>query len=226
MRLIIIGSEYAGKTTLAAQIQQWMERTMGSCTTSFHDHFFPWDPEDTSPKKERIDVDLKLLTLNDPEVVEKYTRYVIHYHTHPNFYAKPDHAVVNWYYGDAVYAPLYYGFGGPGEAGDRQVLARSYDEMLTKTAPDTVLLLVKADAEVIRRRRQETSQPQPFPREQDIELVLGRFEEEFESSLIDRRVVLDTSSTTAPETLTNFVELIQPHLEPADRTRMQTGAQR
>ena len=38
----------------------------------------------------------------------------------------------NWYYGDAVYGPLYYGFGGAGEVGDRQVMARSYDEMFAQ----------------------------------------------------------------------------------------------
>ena len=194
---------------------------MGSCTTSFHDHFFPWDPEDTSPKKERINVDLKLLTLNDPEVVEKYTRYVTHYHTHPNFYAKPDHGVVNWYYGDAVYGPLYYGFGAPGEIGDRQVMARSYDNMVMDIAPDTVLVHVKAEADVIRQRRSETALPQPFPREEDIGHVLGRFEEEFERSSITGRFVLDTSSKTPEKTLTEFVEQIQGHLNPADQLRLQ-----
>ncbi len=226
MRLIIIGSEYAGKTTLAAQIRQWMEQSMGSCTTSFHDHFLPWDPADTSPKKERVDVDLKLLTLNDPQIVEKYMRYVAHYHTHPSFYAKPDHCVVSWYYGDAVYGPLYYDFGGSGENGDRQVMARKYDAMVMETAPDTTLVFLKADADVIRQRRLETTQPQPFPREQDIEIVLGRFEEEFERSLIDRRFVLDTSSTTPQQTLEEFVALIQPHLEPADRSRMEDHVRR
>lgn len=226
MHLIIIGCEYTGKTTLAAEIQQWMEKSMGGCESSFHDHFFPWDPADTSPKAKRIEVDLKLLTLNDPQVVEKYTRYVTYYHTNPSFYAKQDHCVVNWYYGDTVYGPLYYGFGGPGEVGDRQVMARKYDSMIVQNAPDTVLVLMKADADVIRRRRSAMAQPQPFPREEDIELVQGLFESEFESSLIGRRIVLDTSSTaTAQETLGKFVEQIQPHLAAADRERIRTHLQ-
>ena len=112
MRLIIIGCEYAGKTALAEGIRRWIEQNMGHCSSSFHDHFFPWDPADSGSKSERIEEDLKLLTLDDPILLEKYARYVIHYHTHPGFYAGPDHCVVNWYYGDAVYGPLYYGFGG------------------------------------------------------------------------------------------------------------------
>ena len=108
MHLIIIGCEYTGKTTLAAGIKQWIEQRMGNCATSFHDHFLPWDPEDAGPKGDRIEEDLKLLTLNDPRLIEKYMRYVMHYHTHPNFYAEQDHCVVNWYYGDVIYGPLYY----------------------------------------------------------------------------------------------------------------------
>ena len=225
MRLIIIGCEYTGKTTLAAGIKQWLEQCMGHCATSFHDHFLPWDPEDAGPKGDRIEEDLKLLTLNDSRLMGKYMRYVIHYHTHPNFYAKPDHCVVNWYYGDAIYGPLYYGFGGPGESADRQVMARSCDAMVMQDAPDTTLVLVKADADVLRRRRRDAARPKPYPLEEDIELVLEQFEEEFRRSLIRRRIVLDTSSTEAPETLEQFVAQIQQYLEPADHLRMLTHQQ-
>ena len=38
VRLILIGCEYAGKTTLANEIIEWIGRTMGSSRT-FHDHF-------------------------------------------------------------------------------------------------------------------------------------------------------------------------------------------
>ena len=226
MHLIIIGCEYTGKTTLAFEISQWMEQSMGSCTTSFHDHFLPWDPNDTSPKKARIDVDMKLLPLNEPQILEKYMRYVTHYHTQQGFYKRADHCVVNWYYGDAVYGPLYYGFGAAGERGDRQVMARKYDELVIEQAADTVLVLVKASANVIRRRRSERSQPQPYPKEQDIELVLERFDEEFEHSLLTRRIILDTSATTTPrETLEDFAAQIQPLLTEADLVRMQNHTQ-
>ena len=38
MKLILVGCEYAGKTTLANAIVGWIERTFGSSRT-FHDHF-------------------------------------------------------------------------------------------------------------------------------------------------------------------------------------------
>ena len=41
MRIIIIGCEQAGKATLSAGIRDWLLETMGTCETSFHDHFLP-----------------------------------------------------------------------------------------------------------------------------------------------------------------------------------------
>ena len=37
MNIYLVGCEYAGKTTLAGEIMQWAERTMGG-TRHFHDH--------------------------------------------------------------------------------------------------------------------------------------------------------------------------------------------
>ena len=222
MRLIIIGCEYTGKTTLTEGIRKWLEQNMGSCTTSFHDHFLPWDPAEAGPKAGRVDADLDILKLNDPTMVEKYLRYVIHYHTHPTFYNSADHCLVNWYYGDAVYAPLYYGYGGSGEYADRQVMARKYEALVMQTAPDTVLLLMKASADAIRRRRREADPPKPYPREEDVELVLQRFDEEYKRSLIRHRMILDTSESTATETLQDFLRGMEPHWTPSDRLRMLT----
>ena len=39
MRLLIIGCEYAGKTTLARRISRWMIEAMGLPYVRWHDHF-------------------------------------------------------------------------------------------------------------------------------------------------------------------------------------------
>jgi hypothetical protein len=57
-------------------------------------------------------------------------------------------------------------------------------------------------------------------RAEDVEHVLARFEEEFEASLIQKRIVLDTSSSTVEETLAEFVERYQPFFSNADLLRM------
>ena len=54
MRIIIIGCEQAGKATLSAGIRDWLLETMGTCETSFHDHFLPWNPHGGGSKAEKV----------------------------------------------------------------------------------------------------------------------------------------------------------------------------
>jgi hypothetical protein len=60
--------------------------------------------------------------------------------------------------------------------------------------------------------------------EKDIEYVLQRFEEEYNSSLIRKRFVLDTGEGTIDDTFAEFVREIQPHLTDDDRLRILGGA--
>ena len=217
MRLIIIGCEYTGKTTLTEGIGKWMQSTMGARHLGFHDHFLPWHPGETADK---VAMELKLLTLDDSSLLEQFCRYILHYHTRPCFYSDPDHNLANWYYSDAVYGPLYYGFGGPGQPIDRQIMARSYDAMVMNAAPDTVLVLLKATPEVIRKRREADPNPQPYPHDEHIELVLQRFDDEFKRSLMRKKITLDTRDMTAEETLNEFLRQIKPMLTSDDRVRI------
>ena len=219
MRLIIIGCEYTGKTALANGIKDWMIQTMGDCESSFHHHFVPWTPEYEGDIAVRMTE--QLLSL-EPPLLECYQRYMIHYHTSPSFYALKDHCVVNWYYADAVYAALYYGFGGPGQYAERSEMARGYDKKVIELAPDTVLVHLTATPETIRERRSQAASPTPFPKEEDIELVLNRFEQEYNDSLLHQRFTLDTTDLSAEETLQEFVRQIEPHLTAADRQRIST----
>ena len=57
MKLILIGSEYAGKTTLANEITTWLIETMGSGRT-FHDHFTIPPSELPEAEQERIPEDV------------------------------------------------------------------------------------------------------------------------------------------------------------------------
>ena len=61
-------------------------------------------------------------------------------------------------------------------------------------------------------------------REEDVELVLGRFREEFAASLIRNKMALDTTSATPEETLAEFVEKMGPFFTGADRERMRRTA--
>ena len=127
--------------------------------------------------------------------------------------------LVGFHIEEAVFAPLYYSYG---DSDDFSAAARAMEQRIIKQAPDTVLILLKASPDVIAKRMRETPHKHPVLREQDIEHVLQRFEEEYEQSLLDRKFVVDTTSATVEETLAEFVARIDPFVSQSDRLRMMT----
>ncbi len=210
MRLILVGCEYAGKTTLANQIVQWTERTFGSART-FHDHF-------TLPCDEFSDADQEQLLALSPTLKELFQRYMMNYHFHKEFYADPDHNLVGFHIEEAVYAPLYYGYGEGTYTATS--MARAMDKDIMEHAPDTVLILLRARLEIIAQRMQQQPHERQVVQEKDIEHVLQRFEEEYNATLIRKKFALDTSDVPVEETLGEFAAQIKKHLSQADRLRL------
>ena len=213
MRLILIGCEYTGKTTLASQISKWWKEKAG-ISSAWHDHFERPFLESSGPEAEE---EAKQVITMTPTLLEKYTRYMIHYHLSQAFYEDNNHLLINWYYSDAVYAPLYYGYGGIDAYCDRQAMARTLDSEVLNIAPETVLVLLKAAPDVIRQRQRENPHPWCLLKEKDVEQVLERFEEEYTRSRIRRRFTLDTTDTTVDRTLREFLLQWNPHLTDSNR---------
>ena len=141
-----------------------------------------------------------------PSLLEKFSRYLIYYHFQHVMYTDNHHLLTNWYYGDAVYAPMYYGYGAPGAVADRQKMARRLDAEVMRAMPDMVLVHISAHADVIRQRMTEGRHPYCVLKEEDVDRVLLRFQEEYRSSLIRRRFTLDTSEHTPEDTLSAFMQ--------------------
>ena len=218
MRLILTGCEYAGTTTLVNNICDWLERVMGT-PASPHDHFKVPHLSHASLTAQEQE---QILALS-PLLKEQYQRYHVDYHVGDQFYREaPHHIVVGLHFDEAVYAPLYYGYGGAGAHFDRRILARQVESRLMEVAPDTVVVLVKASAEVIAQRMQGTPHPHGLLREEDIEAVLQRFEDEYHQSILRHKFVLDTSAATPEETLAEFQRQIAPYLSDGDRLRLLT----
>lgn len=219
MNLVFVGCEYAGKSTLAGEVMEWAARTMGG-TSHFHDHFSVPSSELSPEARESV------LAVH-PQFLEMFQRYSLTYHLGDGFYSHGDHNLMGFVIEEAVYAPLYYGYGGPDSGapkrspeGQRTEMARDFESEMLAKAPGTVLVLLKADPGVIRRRMKEAPHTHPIVRDQDVEQVLARFEEEFEASLIQRRMVIDTSTATVAQTLAEFVEGYEPFMSPEDRQRL------
>ena len=227
MNIILVGCEFCGKTTLASEIEEWSEHTLGG-SSHFHDHF-------TIPSTELMGEAAEEYRNAHPQIKEMFQRFMMAYHISPLFYGHPSHNLMGLHIEEAVYAPLYYGYGGkdsraPGRSpeGQRTKLARQMEEEILERAPETVLVLMKASSDVIKRRMRTSPSPKRelgeptrgVVREHDVEFVLKRFEEEFEASLLKNKIVLDTTTTTVKETLEEFVEKVQSFLTESDRGRM------
>ena len=109
---------------------------------------------------------------------------------------------------------------GRGPFSDRSARARAWDTELLERAPDTVLVLVRATAAVIRERLRRTARDREIIREADVPHILDRFDDEYARSLIPRKLVLDTTTATADATFAQFLEDVRPHLSTTDWRRL------
>ncbi len=210
MRLVLIGCEYAGKTTLAAGIADWWREQTGELQTHFHDHFLV--PELVHKDPATCEAEEAQIATLIPPLLEKFQRYNFIYHMGSPLH---DHWMIDWFYADAVYAPLYYGY-------DRQRWTHRFEVELLERLPDTVMVLLKAAPETIRQRMRARPHPKGLLKEKDIELVLQRFDEIYRDTSVHRRFALDTTRLSEGQTLQEFVRLIEPLLTPADGARIQT----
>ena len=217
MRVIIIGCEYTGTTTLGYGIQEWATQNIGGIEFGLvHDH---WKiPHTINHPSDMTDEEQAQYMALSPRIKEAAQRHNLYYHTIAK--RDTDGIVVGYYFEDSIYAPLYYGYGGEGGPGDRVHHSQMIEERNLEFAPETVLVLVKASPEVLRRRMNESPHQRQVIEDKDIELVLQSFEEAFEASTIPQKITLDTSEATPEKTLAEFVDKVEPYLTERDRSRM------
>ena len=241
MRLVISGCEYSGTSTLGYAISKWAEDVIGG-SFGFHDHwkiphvshpsgggkeendrmFVDWaagkgpDPTTTGLTAE----EQKLFLALTPNMMEMFTRYHMDYHVQPSFFNDAHHNLIGMHVDEAVYAPMYFGYGGRGEYADRAAMAPHMEERILEMAPDAVNILVTASPEVIRTRMNEGPHENGLVQEKDVDQVLERFQEEYDRSLLSNKFTIDTTTASVEESLAEFVEQIEPLLTDADRTRI------
>ena len=218
MRLFLIGCEYSGTTTLAHAINEWTKETMDKEFTLIHDHF---KLPDTNPHGPALtEEEVAQFSALSPRLTEVIQRHNLYYHTPAQSSSGEDFLGIGIHIEDGIYGPLYYGYGGPGEMGDRQTIAKSLEQRILKFAPETVLILVKASPEVIAKRMKENSHKYPVVPEQDIADVLQKFEEAYQNSSMRSKITLDTSTATIDETVAEFAEKIRPHLTESELMKL------
>ena len=218
MRLILIGCEYSGTTTLAHAINEWTKETMGKEFTLIHDHFKLPDTKPHGP--ELTEEEIAQFDALSPRLTEVIMRHNLYYHTPAESASGEDFLGIGIHIEDGIYGPLYYGYGAPGGLGDRQTISQSLEKRILNFAPETVLVLVKAAPEVIAKRMKENPHKYPVVPERDIPDVLQKFEEAHQNSSIKNKITIDTSTATVDETIADFAEKIRPYLSESELTSL------
>jgi hypothetical protein len=203
MRLVVIGCEYAGKSTVIDALMEWGDR---------HGIHFHLDDHFTIPDRQFLsEGDARAMLDVPPVIKERFQRFQIYYHLD----VLENHAdclLGGFHIEEAIYGPRYYY--------PENVFPIPYLRKIESKLPkDTILLLLRAAPDVIRRRMAEAPHPYSVVRPGDVEAVSAAFEEEYRQSWIERRLAIDTSDLTPAGLFDRFREAVVPHLDARDLLR-------
>lgn len=219
MRLILAGCEYTGTSTLAFAIDDWMDANIGARFPLIHDH---WKLPHTSghPQPDMTEEERQQVLALSPVLREMTQRHSLYYHIQPNSWLGPDWMAIGLHIDDAVYSPMYFGYGADHQDHDRKTVSRQVEDSILRFAPDIVLVHVKASAEVIAQRMQADPREHSPLTVDDIPTMLNRYEEAVANSTLRRKISLDTGNGSVEETIADFAGKIERHLSEADRSRI------
>lgn len=197
MRLIAIGCEYAGVSTLIKGLDAWGKER--GIQHHLDDHF-------TIPDAYHLDqAEQRAMLAMLPAIKERFQRFQIVYHV--RLLHRYQHILLGGFHiEEMVYGPRYY-------YPAIKIEVREYEPDMPA---DTILVHLKARPEIIRARMASHPHPHQLVPTADVEEVLARFAEEYRHSWIRRKFEIDTSELSPPQLLEAFFRLSIPHLNPAD----------
>jgi hypothetical protein len=198
MRIIAIGCEYTGVTTLLNSLIVWgHERGIHH---HLDDHFTIPDSRHLSPEDQ-----VALLNLS-PTLKERFQRMQIGYHL--RLMHKYDHILLGGFHiEEVIYGPLYYY---PGIVVDE---TRRYE---AEMPDDTILVHLTAKPDVIQKRMETNPHKYTVIKKEDIPMLLDRFIREFRASWIKHKIEIDTSDLTPNHLLQAFLDQSLPHINARD----------
>lgn len=199
MRLILIGCEYVGKTTLANALEKWGLQQGRQFHMDDSDFSIP---DQSHLDKEEQQAMVKL----PPKLKERFQRFQVYYHV--DIVSRHEDCILGGFHiEEAIYGPRYYY---PGQT-------ITYQRRIEpKMPPDTILALLMADPDVVRARMQAAPHPYQLVGPDEVEEVQDLFEAEFTASWLTQKFRFDTSDFQAQDILDRFLEAVRPHLSDRD----------
>ena len=218
MRVLLVGCEYVGTTTLAHAIDDWMNANMGVRFSLIHDHWkiphTSGHPDDSTPEEQAW------LLAATAKYKEMHQRHSLYYHVQSNtFNGHDDGMVIGGAIEDGVYGPMYFGYGGKGHRLDRETVQHEWERTILHFTDETVLVHVTADSKVIAQRLNDDPHDNMVISEPDIDKVKSRFSELVDWSVLTKKIEIDNSGMIE-DTIVEFVKKIEPYLTSVDRSRM------
>ena len=208
MRVIAVGCEYSGVSTLLNELMVW-----GDARGIHHhldDHFTIPDKQFLSPE------DARAMMALTPTLKERFQRFQVVYHV--RLLSKYQHILLGGFHiEEAIYGPLYY------YPGKTSPSVRTYEPEMPQ---DTILVHLKAEREVIEARMASDPHEYPLVRKEHITRVQEQFAEGFLASWIQNKMEIDTSSLTPSQLLQEFLERSLPFLNARDTLTRMMEAQR
>ncbi|MDP7251710.1 MAG: hypothetical protein QGF00_19030 [Planctomycetota bacterium] len=199
MRLLVVGCEYAGKTTLVNNIQEW-GKDKGFL---FHmdDHF-------TIPDSQHLSEDEQERMWNlGPVVKERFQRFQVHYHIQI-LHNYENVLIVGCHIEEAVFGPRYYHGKG---------IMQDYGRKFESDIPlDTTMVHLTARPEVIIDRIKAAPRKYQLMQEDEIEEVCSLFDQEVGRSWLRKKVKIDTSDLSEKEVLDACLKALKPHMTARD----------
>lgn len=222
MKLMLIGCEYSGTTTLALAVNNWAKKALGRDFGIIHDHWKIPHISGHEPTESSLfltEMEQQQILALSPRIKQSTQRHSLSYHT-PSVPNDRNVMNVGHMFDDSIYGSLYFEYERLISHADRSNFIRHLETQVIKNAPETVLVLLRASPDIIRRRMKEKPHPRGVLLEKDIESVLDSFQYEFSHTMFEHKFDIDTSTSTMDEILAEFVDKIEPHLTESDRSRM------
>ncbi|MDG2101513.1 MAG: hypothetical protein GWO78_04490 [Dehalococcoidales bacterium] len=220
MKIILVGIEYVGTTTIANMLKGWKLEYTGTPFYAglMHDHMkFPHSsghPDDTTLEEQK-----QILNLS-PKLKEMYQRYHMYYHLH--HYFQRDDLTVGFHIEEAVLARRYFDYGLDGEIFDRKnVVFDGIENRIKQITSDQIITIhMKAEVSVIEERMELLKDNPDHSNspliKKDIRDVMHDYKHFVDKSNIGPKVEVDTSYDNPEKTLEKIIDLIKPYITKRD----------